>query len=81
METGYYTFVSSSVFEIGCVSRVKTRFKQPFVVLRVTFRGPVLSEHTGEYSVVEIVFCSLCRVASSMAFRVHSFPSLVMPVS
>ena len=34
-------------------------------------------------SVVEIVFCSLYRVAihSPMVFRVHSFPSLVMPVS
>ena len=37
-KSGYYsTSVSSSVFEIGCVSQVKTRFKQPFVVLSVTF--------------------------------------------
>ena len=35
--TPYITSVSSSVFEIGCVSQVKTRFKQPFVVLSVTF--------------------------------------------
>ena len=35
--TPYITFVNSSVFEIGCVSRVKTRVQQPFVVLSVTF--------------------------------------------
>ena len=35
--TPYITSMSSSVFEIGCVSQVKTRFKQPFVVLSVTF--------------------------------------------
>ena len=35
--TSYTTFMSSSVFEIDCVSQMKTRFKQPFVVLGVTF--------------------------------------------